>query len=107
MFECTNDIYKILIAHGYPALEYIDKTMKHGLLHVCDTCTCPTDFGVAGNLTTNQVNEYLAARAAFFFQSILNFQAKNLAVPSLFVSCEDYRHSTGACATAADNNSCP
>ncbi len=104
---CTNDIYNMLIAHGYPALEYIDNGMGHGLMHVCKTCICPTDFGVAGNLTTNQVNEYLAARAAFFFQSILNFEAKNLAAPSLFVSCEDYRHSTGACANAADNNNCP
>ncbi|MFZ1798997.1 MAG: hypothetical protein WAU24_03965, partial [Chitinophagaceae bacterium] len=104
---CTNDIYNIFKTHGIPALEYLDCDMKHGLYHSCGTCICPTDFGAPGHfLTTNQVNEYLASRACFFFQSILNNLAGSLTGTSRFINCQDFRRSDGSCATDPDNDTC-
>ncbi|MFZ1801137.1 MAG: alpha/beta hydrolase [Chitinophagaceae bacterium] len=105
--ECTNDIYNIFKTHGIPTLEYIDCSMGHGLYHTCGTCICPTDFGAPGHvLTTNQVNEYLASRACFFFQSIMNNLAGSLTGTSRFINCPDFRHSKDSCATAPDNGNC-
>lgn len=85
---------------------YIDCNMKHGLDNTCDTCYCPTNFGASGTYTKDDVNEYLASRAAFFFQSILNDSASMLLGTSKFISCEDFRFSAGACAIAAHNDGC-
>lgn len=106
--ECTNDIYNIFIAHGIPAFEYVDCSMKHGLQHVCGTCICITDFGAPGHvLTLNQVNEYLASRACFIFQNIMNGNVGLLQEPSRFYNCRDYRHSdTTACTLLPDNAGC-
>ncbi|MFZ1800613.1 MAG: alpha/beta hydrolase, partial [Chitinophagaceae bacterium] len=104
--QCSNDIYNILKAHGVPTLMYIDCNMKHGLDNTCDTCYCPTNFGASGTYTKDDVNEYLASRAAFFFQSILNDSASMLLGTSKFISCEDFRFSAGACAIAAHNDGC-
>ncbi len=105
--ECSNDIYNILKAHSIPTLMYIDCNMRHGLSPE-DPMTgyCPSDFGVAGNLTKDQVNEYLASRAAFFFQSIMNDSASMLQGTSKFISCEDFRFSAGACAIEKNNDDC-
>ncbi|MEO7210057.1 MAG: hypothetical protein ABIY35_03840 [Chitinophagaceae bacterium] len=60
------------------------------------------------NSTDSRVNEYLAARACFFFQSILNVTVDSLQGTSKFTDCQDYRHSdgSGACATTEHNDSC-
>ena len=96
MFNSTTDSLKQSLAK--------DCMIGHGLsLEVNDVC--PSDFGVAGNLTTDQVNEYLASRAAFFFQAIMNGTAGSLGGYSRFFNCEDMRYSADTCATAA-NNAC-
>jgi len=104
--ECSNDIYNILKAHSVPTLMYIDCKMGHGLSSE-DPITgfCPSDFGVAGGLTKDQVNEYLASRAAFFFQAIMKGTAGSLGGYSRFFNCEDKRYSADTCTTAA-NNAC-
>ncbi len=107
--ECTNDMYNMLKVHGIATLQYMDCMMGHGLTKEDTSGICTSDFGVAGNLSTNQVNEYIAARAAFFFQSILNTTADSLAGTSKFISCEDYRHSPDSlnnCSKASDHATC-
>ncbi|MBS1730245.1 MAG: hypothetical protein JSS67_05640 [Bacteroidetes bacterium] len=105
--ECSNDIYNLFKPKGVPVLMYIDCKMGHGLSPE-DTLTgiCPSDFGVIGDLTTEEVNEYLASRAAFFFQAIMNGTAGSLQGTSRFVNCEDFRYSAGECRVEASNNSC-
>ena len=56
--------------------------------------------------STDEVNEYLASRAAFFFQSIMNDFASMLQGTSKFISCEDFRFSAGACAIEKNNDDC-
>ena len=107
--ECTNDIYAILKAHGIPTLQYLDCNMKHGLAHVAGDAICSTDFGAYGDTTTlNEVNEYLASRACFFFQSILNLPTAHLQGTSKFIDCQDYRHTdgSGSCVTPPNNDTC-
>jgi len=107
--ECVNDIYNIFKAHGIATLLYLDCNMGHGLAHVAGDSICTTDFGAYGDTTTlNEVNEYLAARACFFFQSILNNMVDSLQGTSKFTDCQDYRHSdgSGACAIAEHNDNC-
>lgn len=107
--ECTNDIFTIFKNNGIPTLQYIDTSMGHGLTKPDTLGICPSDFGVAGSLTTNQVNEYFAARACFLFQSILKGKATLLGGVKKFINCEDFRHSPdvgGDCATKADNDNC-
>lgn len=103
--QCSNDIYNILKANSIPTLMYIDCNMGHGLSTEVNGI-CFSDFGVAGNLSTDQVNEYLASRAAFFFQAIMNATMNSLQGTSKFISCEDFRFSGGSCATAAFNDGC-
>ena len=100
--ECSNDIYNILKAHNVPTLVYLDCNMGHGL---DNTCYCPTNFGATWAYTKDQVNEYLASRAAFFFQAIMNGTAGSLGGYSRFFNCEDMRYSADTCATVA-NNAC-
>ncbi|MBS1731152.1 MAG: hypothetical protein JSS67_10300 [Bacteroidetes bacterium] len=107
--ECTNDIYAILKAHGIPTLQYLDCNMKHGLAHVDGDSICITDFGAYGDTTTlNEVNEYLASRACFFFQSIMNLPTAYLQGTSKFIDCRDYRHTdgSGSCTTTPNNDNC-
>jgi len=107
--ECTNDIFTILKDNGNASLQYIDTSMGHGLSKPDSLNICHSDFGVAGDLTLNQVNEYLASRFCFYFQSILNGTEGALGGIRKFIFCEDYRHSpdaSGNCATAADHD-CP
>ncbi|MFZ1798650.1 MAG: alpha/beta hydrolase, partial [Chitinophagaceae bacterium] len=106
--RCTNNIYNVFKAHGIPTLEYLDCRMGHGLANVQGSQLCSTDFGYHGNATLDEVNEYLAARACFFFQSIMNGVASNLLGATKFIDCRDFRHSDGSgnCATDAFNDSC-
>lgn len=105
---CTLDIYNIFKAHNISALEYFDCFMGHGLEHVQGGDICSTDFGSNIPITLNQVNEYLASRACFYFQSILNLNEQNLLGASIFRDCIDKRHSDGSgdCAINPDNDSC-
>ena len=80
--------------------------MHHGLIK---TDPCPTDFGAPGvMLSLDEVNEYLASRACFFFQSIMNLPTAYLQGTSKFINCQDFRHTdgTGNCATPPNNDTC-
>lgn len=108
---CTNDIWLMLKAHNKASLEYIDCLMLHGLAPVKGWIICSTDFGETSSITLNQVNEYLASRACFFFQSILNGTANSFSGATRFKDCVDNRDGGGVCATTAapgcgDNDSC-
>jgi len=104
---CTNDMYNMLKAHGKATLQYIDCKMAHGLTKINGTDLCPSDFGAPGiNLTLNQVNEYLASKACFFFQYILSGTTIALGGASKFTDCLDKRHSHGTCVTDEDNDGC-
>ncbi len=106
----------LLINAGKEAEMYLDCEMGHGLNDNPTNCcaspvnrkgaTCSnfcytSEFGT--NLTNqNDVQRYMVQRAAVFFQSILTNTAIN--GPSLFVNCENYRHS---CDTRSDqHNGC-
>ncbi len=104
--ECTNDIYNVLKAHNIPTLQYIDCMMGHGLAKVKPWNICSTDFGKLTPITLNQVNEYMAARACFFFQSILHGNASMLQEPSKFTDCLDSRDGGGVCANIPNNDTC-
>ncbi len=106
--ECTNDIFKLFKANGIPTLFYLDCDMGHGLDRDDNNPNTPykTNFGLPDSVGLILVNQYIASRSCFFFQSILNGTAGSLAGTQKFVDCEDYRHSSGSCATAADNNNC-
>ena len=104
--ECVDNIYLMLKAHNIASLEYFDCYMGHGLAHVCGQCICSTDFGESASITLNQVNEYLASRASFFFQSILTGNANSLDGATRFKSCLDMRDGNGTCATAHVNDNC-
>lgn len=106
--ECTNDIYKLFKANGIPTLFYLDCDMGHGLDKGDeDTGTAYlTNFGLPVTVNLNTVNDYIAARTAVFFQAILNGTAGSFGGTSKFVDCEDRRHSSGTCVTAADNAGC-
>ncbi|MFZ1798719.1 MAG: alpha/beta hydrolase [Chitinophagaceae bacterium] len=106
--ECTNDIYKLFRANNIPTLFYLECTMGHGLDRGDDDPITPylTNFGLPDTVDLNAVNDYIAARTAFFFQSILNGTAGSLGGTSKFVHCVDSRHSSGTCATAAESPGC-
>ncbi len=103
---CTNDIWVMLKAHNKASLEYIDCLMAHGLAKVKGWQICSTDFGDTSSITLNQVNEYLAERACFFFQSILHTTANSLGGATRFKDCLDSRNGNGTCATAENNPGC-
>lgn len=104
---CTNDIWAMLKAHNKASLEYIDCLMGHSLAPVKGWQICSTDFGDLTDRTLNQVNEYMAARAGFFFQSILYGTANSLDGATRFKDCFDNRYSSSmVCATAENNAGC-
>jgi len=112
--ECTLSIYDVLTGMGIPALMYVDCQMGHGLLPDDNDPNTPyySNFGLPLSSNEKAVNEYMVSRAAIFFQAILNNTVSAMVAsgPSKFVECEDFRHSSGVCSTAADycnnNGSC-
>ena len=112
--ECTLSIYNVLKDMGIPALMYVDCEMGHGLLPDDNVPNTPyySTFGLPLSSNEKAVNEYMVSRAAIFFQAILNSTVSAMVASGItkFVECEDYRHSSGVCSTAADhfplNGSC-
>ena len=76
----TIPIYNRLQSLGIPSELYLDSDAGHGL-------DSTSDYGLSTN-NTDSVEDYIAARAAIFFQEILNNTAGNLK-QTLFVDTED------------------
>ena len=104
--ECTNDLYKILKAHGVPAMMFIDCDMKHGLEHNPDkSAPLSTNFNIVSVTPTTLavINNYMSSRFTFFARKVNNGTAGSLLGPSKFIDCEDRRHN---CSNAPDHETC-
>ncbi|MEP6466779.1 MAG: alpha/beta hydrolase [Parafilimonas sp.] len=107
----SQDIYKMLHTPGgnnMPVLTefYLDRQMYHGLDDDCVGCTANpmagftkqcdvcmgyfSNFGVAANTNEATTYEYIATRAATFFQTILGGDISHISTTK-FVECENNR----------------
>ncbi len=105
--NCALDLrYPVFFSQSQIVKTDVDCQMGHGLSHDDNDPNTPyySTFGLPLSSNEKAVNEYMVSRAAIFFQAILNNTVSAMVAsgPSKFVECEDYRHSSGACSTAAD-----
>ncbi len=86
---------------------YLDCDAHHGLDDDCSTCTYTSNYGTSAS-NQAQTYDYIAARAATFFQTILGSTTSNIST-SRFVECENTRvRCTGTTTSGcSDSKQCP
>jgi len=108
----SQNIYQMLRGNSIFSELYLDCLMGHGLDDDCSTPGCyQSDFGTSA-INTDQTLDYIAGRAATFFQAILQGISGTLfsnGNDSKFTECENERvkcslTDAGGC---ADDNTCP
>lgn len=98
-------IYKMLVDNNIAAEYYLDCQMHHGLDDDCSTPGCyQSNFGTTAT-TTDATLDYIAGRAASFFQAIQGGIAASLNTTT-FVECANYRIKCSEGAEEDDHDGC-
>lgn len=106
----SEKIYSMLVNKNIATLLYKDCQMGHGLDANCSATGCyKSEFGT-GVTTKEDTYKYIAARAANFFQVVLQYGPANTYTGvTKFTECEDKRHLCGRGNTngCSNGNTCP